>query len=86
MLREKLLRKPADLDVVAAQAAEVFDEHRRRFAEFELGYHVLKTGSVHRHTRDAIIKEVDEVGVSLFLSNLGQQLLLRQDLSRWFSA
>ena len=40
VLREKLLRKPADLDVVAAQAAEVFDEHRRRFAEFELGYHV----------------------------------------------
>ena len=76
MLGEELLREPTDLDIVTSKTAEILDEHRRRPAEFELGYHVLIAGSVHRDTGDAVVEEVDEVGVSLFLGDLGQQLLL----------
>lgn len=82
MLGEELLREPTDLDIVTSKTAEILDEHRRRPAEFELGYHVLIAGSVHRDTGDAVVEEVDEVGVSLFLGDLGQQLLLERDLSR----
>ena len=82
VLREKLLRQAPDLDIVAPETAEVFDEHRRCFAEFELGYHVFIARPVHCNAGDTVVEKVNEVCIALFLGNLGQQLLLRRDLSR----
>lgn len=85
MLGEEFLRQAAYLDIVAAQAAEIFDEHCRRFAQLKLGNHVLVARPVHRNAGDAVVEEVNEVGVAFFLGDLGQQLFLRRDLSRLFS-
>lgn len=71
MFWEKLLRESADLNVVSPETTEIFDEHRRRFAQFELRNHFLVAGSVHSDAGDTIVEEVNEAGVALFLCNLG---------------
>lgn len=85
MLREKLFRQASDLNIIAAQSAEILDENRRRFAEFKLGYHVLEARPVHRNAGDAVVEKMNQVCVTLFLGDLGQQLFLKSDLSRVFS-
>ena len=76
VLGEKFLRQASNLDIVAPETAEVFDEHRRCFAEFELGYHVFIARPVHCNAGDTVVEKVNEVCIALFLGNLGQQLLL----------
>ena len=79
MLREKFFRQPPDLDVVSPQAGEVFDEYRRRFPLLNLLEHGGKAGAVHRHAGNAVIKEVDQIGIAFFLGYLDEQLFLVLD-------
>ena len=82
MLREKLLGQPPHLNVVAAQPGQILHKHGGGLAGGKLLHHVVETGAVHRDAGDAVVQEVDQVGVPFFLRHLGQQFLLRRDLSR----
>ena len=86
MEREKFLGQLADLNVVAPQPGKVFDEHRRDVPSLDSGQHLLKTGTLHRRTRDTVIHEEDRVGIALVLGGLLKYLPLRRDLSRVFSS
>ena len=79
MKREKFLGQLADLNVVAPQPGQVFDEHRRDIPCFDCGQHFLKTGTLHGRTRDAIIHEEDRVGIALVLGGLLKYLPLILD-------
>ena len=79
MEREKLLGQLADLNVVAAQPGQVFDEHRRDVPGFDCGYHFLKTGTLHGSAGNAVIHEKDRVRISLVLGGLLQYLFLIAD-------
>ena len=79
MEREKLFGQLADLDVVAAQPGQVFDEHRRDIPSFDCGYHFLKTGTLHGSAGNAVIHEKDRVRISLVLGGLLQYLFLIAD-------
>ena len=82
VLREKLLGQPPHLNVVAAQPGQILHKHGGGLAGGKLLHHVVETGAVHRDAGDTVVQEVDQVGVSFFLRHLGQQFLLRRDLSR----
>ena len=82
MLREKFLGQPADLDVVTAQAGKVFDKYCGGPPLLQLLDHLHKTRTVHRDAGNAIVQEMDQVGVALLLCHFGQQLFLDSDLSR----
>lgn len=84
MLREKLLGEPAYLNVVAAQTGKVFHKHGGGLASGKLLHHIVEAGAVHRNAGNAIVQEVDQVGITFFLCNLGQQFLLESNLSRVF--
>ena len=84
--REKFLGQLADLNIVAPQPGQVFDEHRRDIPGLDSGQHFLKTGTLHRRTRDTVIHEEDRVGIALVLGGLLKYLPLRRDLSRVFSS
>ena len=84
VLREKLLGQPPHLNVVAAQPGQILHKHGGGLAGGKLLHHVVETGAVHRDAGDAVVQEVDQVGVSFFLRHLGQQFLLERDLSRVF--
>ena len=84
MFWEKLLGQPAHLNVVAAQPGKVFHKHGGSLASGKLLHHVVETGAVHRNARNAIVQEMDQVGVTFFLRHLGQQFLLESNLSRVF--
>lgn len=84
VLREKLLGQPPHLNVVAAQPGQILHKHGGGLAGGKLLHHVVETGAVHRDAGDAVVQEVDQVGVSFFLRHLGQQFLLKRDLSRVF--
>ena len=79
MFGEKFLRQATNFYVVASEAAEILNEHRRRFAQFELRNHVLEARSVHIDAGNAVVEKVDQVCVSFLSGNLGQQLLLVLD-------
>ena len=79
MLREKLLGQPPHLNVVAAQPGQILHKHGGGLAGGKLLHHVVETGAVHRDAGDAVVQEVDQVGVSFFLRHLGQQFLLVAD-------
>ena len=85
VLREKLLGQPPHLNVVAAQPGQILHKHGSSLAGGKLLHHVVETGAVHRDAGNAIVQEVDQVGVTFFLRHLGQQFLLGRDLSRVFS-
>ena len=86
VFREKFLGQTAHLNVVPPQAGEVFDEHRRSLALLDLLEHGLEPRAIHRDAGNPIVKKMDKVGVAFLLGNLGEQLLLRRDLSRVNSA
>lgn len=86
VLREKLFGQPPHLNVVATQPGQILHKHGGGLAGGKLLHHVVETGAVHRDAGDAVVQEVDQIGVSFFLRHLGQQFLLRWDLSRIFSA
>lgn len=79
MLREKLLGQPPHLNVVAAQPGQILHKHGGK-----LLHHVVETGTIHRDAGDAVVQEVDQVGITFFLRYLGQQFLLESNLSRVF--
>ena len=79
MEREKFLGQLADLNVVAPQPGKVFDEHRRDVPSLDSGQHLLKTGTLHRRTRDTVIHEEDRVGIALVLGGLLKYLSLILD-------
>lgn len=82
MLREKFLGQPADLDVVTAQAGKVFDKYRGGPPLLKLLDHLHKSRAVHRDAGNAIVQEMDQIGVAFLFRHFGQQLFLRRDLSR----
>ena len=84
--REKFFRQFADLNVVAPQPGQVFDKHRRDIPGLDSGQHLLKAGTLHGRTRDAIVYKENRVGVPLVLGGLLEYLPLRRDLSRVFSS
>ena len=84
VLREKLLGQPPHLNVVTAQPGQILHKHGGGLASGKLLHHVVEAGAVHRNARNAIVQEVDQVGVTFFLRHLGQQFLLERDLSRVF--
>ena len=77
MLREKFFGQPSNLNVVPPQAGKVFHEHGCGFALLDLLEHGDKAGTVHRDAGNSIVIEMDEIGISLFFGDLGEQLLLR---------
>ena len=79
MLREKFLGQSADLDVVAAQAGKVFDKYCGGPSLFKLPDHLHKTRAVHGDTGNAVVKEMDQIGVAFLLCHFGQQLFLVAD-------
>ena len=79
MEREKLFGQLADLDVIAAQPGQVFDEHRRDIPGFDCLDHFLKTRTLHGGACDAIVHEKDRVRISLVLGGLLQYLFLIAD-------
>ena len=79
MLREKFLGQPADLDVVTAQAGKVFDKYCGGPSLLKLLDHLHKTRAVHRDAGNAIVQEMDQVGVAFLLCHFGQQLFLIAD-------
>lgn len=84
VLRERLLGQPPHLNVVAAQPGQILHKHGSSLAGGKLLHHVVETGAVHRDAGDTVVQEVDQVGVPFFLRYLGQQFLLKRDLSRVF--
>ena len=76
MVREKFFRQPSDLNVVSPQAGQVFDKDGGGFSLFQLADHFYKTGAIHRHAGNAIIQEMNQICVALFLCDFGKQLLL----------
>ena len=79
MFREKFLHQFADLNVVSAQAGEVLHKHSGSLTLFDFCQHRLEAGTFHRNSGDAIVVEVDQVGITFLLGNLRQQLLLVLD-------
>lgn len=77
--REKFFRQLADLNVVAPQPGKVFDEHRRDVPGLDSGQHFLKSGTLHRRTRDTVIHEEGRVGIALVLGGLLEYLPLILD-------
>ena len=55
------------------------DEHRRDVPSLDSGQHFLKTGTLHRRTRDTVIHEKDCVGITLVLGGLLKYLPLILD-------
>lgn len=84
MLREKLLGQPPHLNVVAAQPGQILHKHGGGLAGGKLLHHVVETGTIHRDAGDAVVQEVNQVGITFFLRYLGQQFLLESNLSRVF--
>ena len=80
----KLLGELAHLNVVPAQPGEVFHEHRRDVPGLDCGEHFLKAGALHGGSGDAVIHKKDGVSIAFLLGNLLENLLLRQDSSRFF--
>ena len=78
MLREKLLGQPPHLNVVAAQPGQILHKHGGGLAGGKLLHHVVETGAVHRDAGDAVVQEVDQIGVSFFL------FLFFQRFNRYF--
>ena len=76
---EKFLGQLADLNVVAPQPGQVFDEHCRDVPGLDSGQHFLKTGTLHRRTRDTVIHEKDRVGIALVIGGLLEYLPLILD-------
>ena len=74
--REKFFRQFADLNVVAPQPGQVFDEHRRDIPGLDCGQHFLKTGTLHGRSRDAIVYKENRVGVPFVLGGLLEYLPL----------
>ena len=81
--REKFFGQLADLNVVAPQPGQVFDEHRRDIPCLDCGQHFLKTGTLHGRSCDAIVYKENRVGVPFVLGGLLKYLPLRRDLSRY---
>ena len=77
--REKFFRQLADLNVVAPQPGQVFDEHRRDIPCLDCGQHFLKTGTLHGRSRDAIVYKENRVGVPFVLGGLLKYLPLILD-------
>lgn len=77
--REKFLGQLADLNIVAPQPGQVFDEHCRDVPGLDSGQHFLKAGTLHRRTRDTVIHEEDRVGIALVLGGLLKYLPLILD-------
>lgn len=71
MLREKFLGQPADLDVVTAQAGKVFDKYCGGPSLLKLLDHLHKTRAVHRDAGNAIVQEMDQVGVAFLFRHFG---------------
>ena len=76
MLREELLRQASDFDIVAPEAAEVFDEHCGRLSKLELLNHFLEARPVHRNAGDSVVKKVNQVCVPFLSCDFSEQLLL----------
>ena len=77
--REKFLGQLADLNVVAPQPGKVFDEHRRDVPGLDSGQHLLKAGTLHGRTRDAIVHKENRVGVPFVFGGLLKYLSLILD-------
>lgn len=82
MLREKFFGQPSNLNVIPPQARKVLHEHGCGLALLNLLEHGDKAGTVHRDAGNPVVIEMDKVGITFFLGDLGEQLLLRSDLSR----
>lgn len=76
----------ANLEVVASQSGHVLDDDRCHIAYIYLCNHALEVGSIEVGTAPSIIHEELDVAESVILRVLLQDVLLRFDLSRWFSA
>lgn len=70
--REKLFRQLADLNIVAAQPGQVFDEHSGDIPRFGGLQHLLKVWPLHRRPGDPIVNKENIVRVALFPSDLLQ--------------
>ena len=77
--REKFFGQLADLNVVAPQPGQVFDEHRRDIPGLDSGQHFLKAGTLHGRTRDAIVYKENRVGVPFVFGGLLKYLSLILD-------
>ena len=86
MVRDRFFRQPSALKVGSPQAGQVFDKDGGGFSLFQLADHFHEAGAVHRHAGNAVIQEMNQICVALFLCDFGKQLLLRRDLSRVFSS
>lgn len=76
VFREEFLCKPADLDIVAAQARKVFYEYSGSFAILELLQHITKGRPIHGHAGNTVVAEMHQVCISHFLCHFNQQLFL----------
>ena len=72
VIREKFLRQPSNLNVVAAQAGKVFDKDSGGFSLFQLADHFHEAGAIHRHAGNAIIQEMNQICVASFLCDYGK--------------
>lgn len=72
VIREKFLRQPSNLNVVAAQAGKVFDKDSGGFSLFQLADHFHEAGAIHRHAGNAIIQEMNQICVAFFLCDFGK--------------
>ena len=79
MEREKFFGQLADLNIVAPQPGQVFDKHRRDIPGLDSGQHLLKAGTLHGRTRDAIVYKENRVGVPFVLGGLLEYLPLILD-------
>ena len=79
MEREKFLGQLADLNIVAPQPGQVFDKHRRDIPGLDSGQHLLKAGTLHGRTRDAIVYKENRVGVPFVFGGLLKYLSLILD-------
>ena len=72
VIREKFLRQPSNLNVVAPQAGKVFDKDSGGFSLFQLADHFHEAGAIHRHAGNAIIQEMNQICVAFFLCDFGK--------------
>ena len=86
VFREIVVSVLADLKVVPAETGGILDDDRRDVAHVHVLQHLLKAGTVEIGSRVAVIHVELGVGESMLLGVFRQELFLRRDLSRVFSA
>ena len=70
MIGKKVFREFSNLNIVSAKARHIFYENSRRMAFLKFLNHRHKTGPLHCDTGNAIVREMDKVGISFFFGNL----------------